>query len=113
MIVIVKHFYDSANAQIDYDCIWEANKDHFIFLHQKLTPSLQLDRIKSDLLNNLENDTENNTKIDKNILAIHFPSPNFIKKNKIINDIFLGNGVMYDKSTGDIWYPKEVWIYHN
>ena len=113
MIVIVKHFYDSENAQIDYDYMWNANKDHFIILHQKLTPSLQLDRIKSDLLDNIQNNIENDTEIDKNILAIRFPSPNFIKKNKIINNIFLGNGVMYDKTTGNIWYPKEVWIYHN
>ena len=47
---------------------------------------------------------------NKDILAIRFPINSIIKKNKIINDIMLGKGVVCDDNK--IWYPKEVWVYN-
>ena len=47
--------------------------------------------------------------INKNILAVRFPSNNDIRHNKIINNMLFGKGIIYDNNK--IWYPTEVWIY--
>jgi len=47
---------------------------------------------------------------NKDILAIRFPDPIDINKNKIFNNIKSGKGFEYSK--GKIWYPKEIWIYN-
>jgi len=37
----------------------------------------------------------------KDILAVRFPTKNAIQHNKIINNILLGNGIVYE--TNKIW----------
>ena len=69
-----------------------------IFLHTNLSLSKQMTSIINDITDN------------KDILAIRFPTNQTIKQNKIINNIILGKGVIYDNNK--IWYPKEVWIYN-
>lgn len=56
-------------------------------------------------INNIKNDLNDN----KDILTIRFPLIQKIQKNKIINNILLGNGIVYENNK--VWYPKELWIY--
>ena len=98
MIVNFKYFHEKTDADyIEYNKLWDENKERFIFLHENLSLSQQMSSIKDDMDNN------------KDILAVRFPSYSLIKKNKIINSIISGEGVLYDNNK--IWYPKEVWIY--
>ena len=98
MIVNFKFFHEKTDADyIEYNKLWDENKERFIFLHENLSLSQQMSSIKDDMDNN------------KDILAVRFPSYSLIKKNKIINSIISGEGVLYDNNK--IWYPKEVWIY--
>ena len=98
MIVNFKYFHEKTHADFEeYDKLWEENKERFIFLHTNLSLSQQMSSI---------NNSMDNT---KDILAVRFPTKNKIQRNKIINNILLGNGIAYE--TNKIWYPKEVWVY--
>ena len=95
MIVNFKFFYEKTDADyIDYNKLWDENKERFIFLEYHLPLSHQLSMIKNDMDNN------------KDILAIRFPSNNEIQHNTIINNMLFGKGIMYENNK--IWYPKEV-----
>ena len=98
MIVNFKFFHEKTDADyIEYNKLWDENKERFIFLQPYLPLSQQMSIIKDDMDNN------------KDILAIRFPSNNDIQHNKIINNMLFGKGIMYENNK--IWYPTEVWIY--
>ena len=98
MIVNFKYFHEKTDADyIEYNKLWDENKERFIFLQPHLPLSQQMSIIKDDMDNN------------KDILAIRFPSNNDIQHNKIINNMLFGKGIMYENNK--IWYPTEVWIY--
>ena len=99
MIVNLKYFYEKTDANYEeYNKLWEENIERIVFLHINLPLSKQTSSIINDITDN------------KDILAIRFPTNSILKKNKIINNIMLGNGFIYDDNK--IWYPKEVWIYN-
>ena len=98
MIVNIKFFHENSRADFEeYNKLWDENIERFIFLQTGLTSSQQMSNININI-----DDT-------KDILAVRFPTNNEIKRNKIINDILLGKGVVYKNNK--IWYPKEVWVY--
>lgn len=98
MIVNFKYFHEKTHADFDeYNKLWDENKERFIFLHTNVNDTQQMSNIK----NRMDN--------AKDILAVRFPTKNQIQRNKIINNILLGNGVAYE--TNKIWYSTEVWIY--
>jgi hypothetical protein len=98
MIVNFKYFYEKTDADFEeYNKLWDENKERFIFLQTDLSLSQQMSNI---------NNSMDNT---KDILAVRFPTKNEIQRNKIINNILLGNGIAYE--TNKIWYPQEVWVY--
>jgi hypothetical protein len=98
MIVNFKFFHEKTDADyIEYNKLWDENKERFIFLQPHLPLSQQMSIIKDDMDNN------------KDILAIRFLSNNDIQHNKIINNMLFGKGIMYENNK--IWYPTEVWIY--
>ena len=98
MIVNFKIFHEKTDADYEeYNKLWDENKERFIFLQIGLKISHQMRSINNEIDNN------------KDILAVRFPTNSDIYKNKIINNILLGKGVMYDNNK--IWYPREVWIY--
>jgi hypothetical protein len=97
MIVEIKYFYEKTDEDYEtYNKLWNENKARFIFLHTNLSAKKQITSIFNDL------DT------DKDILAVRFTETKEIKRNKIINDILLGNGIRHNNT---VWYPKEIWIY--
>lgn len=97
MIVNLKYFYENSHSDFEeYDKLWDANRNRIICFQQNCK---LLKQQISDIIYNLDE--------SKDILAIRFPNKN-IFKNKIIKDIILGKGFIYDNT---IWYPKEVWIY--
>jgi hypothetical protein len=100
MIVNFKFFHEKTNADFEgYNKLWDENKERFIFLQTHLSLSQQMSIINDMMgVDNV-----------RDILALRFPSKNEIQRNKIINDVLLGNGVVYKKNK--IWYPKEVWVY--
>jgi hypothetical protein len=99
MIVNLKYFYEKTDANYEeYNKLWEENIERIVFLHKNLPLSKQTSSIINDITDN------------KDILAIRFPNNSILKKNKIINNIMLGKGFIYDDNK--IWYPKEVWIYN-
>ena len=101
MIVNLKYFYEKTDSNYEeYNNLWDKNKDRFIFLHTNFPLSKQISSIVNDI-------TINN---NKDILAVRFPHESFIKNNKIMNNIMLGKGFLYDNNK--IWFPKEVWIYN-
>jgi hypothetical protein len=96
MILNVRYFYEKTDENyIEYDRMWQENRERMVFLHKNLRFSKQID------------ETEINE--DKDILAIRFPENKILKRNKIFNNILLGKGFIYDNDK--VWYPKEVWIY--
>ena len=98
MIVNFKFFHEKTHADYEeYDKLWIENRERIIFLHTNLSLSHQMNSIKNNMDNN------------KDILAVRFPSNHIIQRNKIINSILFGKGVMYENNK--IWYPSEVWIY--
>ena len=98
MIVNFKFFHEKTDADYEeYNKLWDENRERFIFLHTNLTLSQQMSSIKNDM------------DINKDILAVRFPSNNDIRNNKIINNMLFGKGIIYDNNK--IWYPTEVWIY--
>ncbi len=98
-MIEVKYFHEKTLQDYEiYKKLWDENNERFIFLHINLSFHQQMDNIISELHDN------------KDILAIRFPLANEINKNKIINDILLGNGFRYE--TNKVWYPKEIWIYN-
>ena len=98
MIVNFKFFHEKTDADyIEYNKLWDENKERFIFLQQHLPLSQQISIIKNEMDNN------------KDILAIRFPSKNDIQHNEIINSVQFGKGILYENNK--IWYPTEVWIY--
>ena len=99
MIVNLKYFYEKTDANYEeYNKLWDENIERLIFLHTNLSLSKQISSIIDDI------------SVNKDILAIRFPTNSILKKNTIINNIMLGNGFIYDDNK--IWYPKEVWIYN-
>ena len=98
MIVSFRFFHEKTDADFEeYSKTWDENKKRFIFLQTDLSLSQQMSKI---------NNSMDNT---KDILAVRFPTENEIQCNKIINNILLGNGVVYENNK--IWYPQEVWVY--
>ena len=98
MIVAFRFFHEKTDADFEeYSKTWDENKKRFVFLQTDLSLSQQMSNI---------NNSMDNT---KDILAVRFPTENEIHCNKIINNILLGNGVVYENNK--IWYPKEVWVY--
>jgi hypothetical protein len=98
MIVNFKFFHEKTDADFEeYNKMWDENKERFIFLQSHLSLSQQMSIINNDMDNT------------KDILAVRFPSKNEIQRNKIINNILLGNGFVCKNNK--IWYPKEVWVY--
>lgn len=105
MIPEVRYFHEKTNQDYEtYNKLWHEKREHIVYLQLNLSDKQQL----NDIINNLN---DNKDILDnKNILAIRFPTKNELKRNKIINNILLGNGVRYQKDK--IWYPKEMWIYN-
>ena len=100
MIVNFKFFHEKTDADfVEYNKMWEENKERFIFLQTDISLSQQMSII-NDIM-----DMDN----ARDILAVRFLTKNEIQRNKIINNILLGNGIAYE--TNKIWYPKEVWVY--
>ena len=100
MIVNFKFFHEKTDADfVEYNKMWDENKERFIFLQTDISLSQQMSII-NDIM-----DMDN----ARDILAVRFLTKNEIQCNKIINNILLGNGVVYKKNK--IWYPKEVWVY--
>lgn len=100
MIVNFKFFHEKTDADfVEYNKMWEENKERFIFLQTDISLSQQMSII-NDIM-----DMDN----ARDILAVRFLTKNEIQRNKIINNVLLGNGVVYKKNK--IWYPKEVWVY--
>lgn len=98
MIVNFKFFHEKTDADYEeYNKLWYENRERFIFLQTNLTLSQQMSSIKNAM------------DINKDILAVRFPSNNYIWHNKIINNMLFGKGIIYDNNK--IWYPTEVWIY--
>jgi len=98
MIVNFKFFHEKTHADYEeYDKLWVKNRERFIFLHTNVNDTHQMSSIKNNMDNN------------KDILAVRFPRNHIIQRNKIINSILFGKGVMYENNK--IWYPSEVWIY--
>jgi len=98
MLVNFKIFHEKTDADFEnYNKLWNQNKERFIFLQTGLPLSEQIDYI------NIYMDSS------KDILAVRFVKINELQLNKIMNDIFLGNGFLCENNK--IWYPKEVWIY--
>ena len=81
--------------------IWDESFKKIIFYHK----NLQLYQRK----NCLHNDINRNP--NKTILAIRFPGEDFIKNDKIIKSFQEGKSIVYDE-TGNVWKPKEIWIYN-
>ena len=99
MIVNFKFFYEKTDTNYDeYNKLWDENKSRMIFLQTNFPLSKQITAIINDITNK------------KDILAIRFPTDTVIKNNKIIHDIMIGRGFVYD--TNKVWHPKEVWIYN-
>lgn len=97
-----KFFHEKTDADyIEYNKIWDENKERFIFLQTHLPLSQQMSIIKNDM----DMDIDNN----KDILAIRFPSNKDIHDNEIIYNMLIGKGILYDNNK--IWYPSQVWIY--
>lgn len=98
MIVNFKFFHEKTiHEQEEYNKLWSENKNKMIILNiDTLFQIEQIKYIKDEMTNN------------KEILVIHYPLCSILKRNKIINDIMLGNGVCFDNNK--IWFPKEVWI---
>ena len=97
MLVTVKYFNEKSEQDYEtYIKLWEEHNQRIVFLDTKLTHHQQ----KRFIINDLDD--------NKDILAIRFPRMNEINKNKIINDILLGNGFHYDNKN---WCPNEIWIY--
>ena len=100
MIVNFKFFHEKTDTDfVEYNKMWEENKERFIFLQTDISLSQQMSII-NDIM-----DMDN----ARDILAVRFLTKNEIQRNKIINNVLLGNGVVYKKNK--IWYPKEVWVY--
>jgi hypothetical protein len=98
MLVNFKIFHEITDADFEnYNKLWDQNKERFIFLPTNLPLSEQIDYI------NIFMDSS------KDILAVRFVKINELQLNKIMNDIFRGNGFLCKNNK--IWYPKEVWIY--
>lgn len=98
MITEVKYFHEKTDEDFEtYGKLWEENRDRMIFLQKHLLNKQQ----KSNIVQNLND--------NKDILAVRFPTIQWMKRNQIMNDILLGNGVKYENNR--IWYPKEIWIY--
>lgn len=97
MIVNFKYFSEKTDADYrDYDVLWGENKYRFIFLQHNCSSKEQLKFIKC----NLSDKTD--------ILAVRFPTAKSFHRNKIIQNLISGNGVIYDDK---VWHPKEVWVY--
>ncbi len=98
MIVNFKFFHEKTDDDFEeYNKMWDENEERFIFLQSHLSLSQQMSIINNDMDNT------------KDILAVRFPNNNEILRNKIINNILLGNGIVCENNK--IWYPKEVWVY--
>ena len=98
MIVNFKFFHEKTDADfVEYNKMWDENKERFIFIQTDLSLSQQMSII-NDSIDDI-----------KDILAVRFPTKNEIQHNKIINNVLLGNGFVYENNK--IWYPKEVWVY--
>jgi hypothetical protein len=98
MIVNFKIFHEKTDADFaEYKKMWDENEERFIFLQINLSFSQQMSII---------NDSIDNT---KDILVVRFPTKNEFQRNEIINNVLLGNGIVYENNK--IWYPKEVWVY--
>ena len=100
MIVNFKFFHEKTDADFEeYNKMWDENKERFIFLQTDISLSQQMSIINDimDMYNT------------RDILAVRFPTKNEFQRNKIINNVLLGNGIVYEKNK--IWYPKEVWVY--
>ena len=102
MIIEVKYFHVKTKQDHEsYHKLWNENQRRFICLKTNLSNKQQLNSIIDNLNDNKDN---------KDIVEIRFPTINEIKRNKIINDILLGKGVIYEEDK--VWYPKEIWIYN-
>ena len=100
MLLQIKYFYENTDAdKEEYDKLWEANRNRFIFLQTGLGLSQQIDSIQKHIDEH------------KDVLAIRFPTNHFMRNNKIVNHIILGKGFAYNNGA-QIWYPAEIWIYH-
>lgn len=98
MIPEVKYFHEKTDEDFEtYDKLWEENRDRMIFLQKDLSNKQRI----SDIVQNLND--------NKDILAVRFPTIQWMKRNKIMNDILLGKGFEYENDK--VWYPKELWIY--
>jgi len=102
MIVNFKYFHEKTDADYEeYKKIWDENKERIIFLQMSTNGFLPFSQQMQYINNNI-----NNT---KDILALRFTSKKEMQRNKIIDNIILGKGVVLKDNK--IWYPKEVWIY--
>ena len=98
MLVLVKYFYEKTdNDYLEYNNLYDLNFKRIVFFSHNLEVKYHKTNIESQIDE------------DKDILSVRFISDINLKNNKIITNILLGNGFVYDNNK--IWYPKEVWIY--
>ena len=90
MLVTFKYFYEESE---ETDAFWQSHLSRIIFLHDHLSEEEQLTSIQQNLSE------------EKDLLAIRCPSADFIRHNKWINFILLGQDLPCH------WKPKEIWIY--
>ena len=96
--VKVKYFHEKTDKDYElYNKLYDENITRIIFHQPHLSYNQQINNIKNNLNDN------------KDILTIRFPNYISLRKNKIINNILSGNGVVYEDNK--VWYPKELWIY--
>ena len=92
-MIEVKYFHEKTDQDYDkYNKLWDENIERIIFLQTNFSNKKQISNIISDLNDN------------KAILAFRFPLIKKIQQNKIINDILLGKGFIYENNK--VWYPK-------
>ena len=92
MKIVFNYFYEENEAS---DKLWEENQERMLFLIPDMSEQEQHEAIQQTMTPS------------KDILAIRCPSALFLRKNKWLNWIRLGQGIPYSTTT---WTPKEVWI---
>jgi len=93
MRITFKYFYEETDAS---NTLWESSLSRILFLYDHLSDEEQLQNMQQNMTR------------EKDILAIRFPTVQFIKNNLWIQAILLGSGIPYENTS---WKPKEVWIH--
>lgn len=104
-MVIITYFYEQSDTDYeDYDKKWEENKRRFNFLDISHMVHKEPNDFGFIYSGNQGDDISS-----RDVLAIRFPHKQDKKRcDQIIENIIKGKGITIG---GNIWYPKEVWVY--